>query len=269
MSFLQVGLSLFCIGTLRTPHNLLSRAKAHPTTNTMINPNYLPVQKQLCTSLSVPLPTSLALNRFDISPAEITRPRIVGLERLMIQNIMEANLQTLVDLAKVKAERSSLMNIEATRPTRMLSLNQGLDMIGASILGLSSHEGDKKQSVAIKNFSACPPQLQTKAPAGRIYVDKVRQEDVMCGRGGRSNHHSGNKRYRQVISDLKMMYRKTEDKTTKTDLSRAIVEHVCHYGGRFIRLDKKVGRYYILSMADARKKTSQALRDSKELKWTA
>ena len=54
----------------------------------------------------------------------------------------------------------------------------------------------------------------------------------------------------------------------KTDLSRAIVEHVCNYGGRFVKKEDMTGRYYILTKAEARKKTSQALRETKELKWT-
>ena len=77
-----------------------------------------------------------------------------------------------------------------------------------------------------------------------------------------------NKRYRQVVSEMKAMYRNTEAKTVKTDLSRAIVDHVCGYGARFVRKDGATGRYFLLTKADARKKTSQALRETKALKWT-
>lgn len=68
---------------------------------------------------------------------------------------------------------------------------------------------------------------------------------------------------------MKAMYRTTEAKAVKTDLSRAIVDHVCNYGGRFIKRDEKTGRYHMLSKAEARKKTSQALRETKVLKWTS
>jgi len=101
----------------------------------------------------------------------------------------------------------------------------------------------------------------------RLYINEILEWDVLCGRGGRSNHHPGNKRYRHVVSEMKQMYRTTEAKNMKTDLSRAIVEHVCNYGGRFIKKDK-TGRYYVLTKAEARKKTSQALRETKQLKWT-
>jgi hypothetical protein len=101
----------------------------------------------------------------------------------------------------------------------------------------------------------------------KTYVDKVGMDDVLCGRGGRSNHHVGNKRYRLVVAKMKYMYQKCEAKTMKTDLSRAIVKHCTSYGARFLKLDESNGKYYILSKGEARKKTSQALREAKVLKW--
>lgn len=67
---------------------------------------------------------------------------------------------------------------------------------------------------------------------------------------------------------MKRAYRKTDTKSQKTDLARAIVEHVVNYGGRFVKHDAAAGRHYLLTKAEARKKTSQALRETKELKWT-
>lgn len=108
----------------------------------------------------------------------------------------------------------------------------------------------------------------TTPPNRRCYISNILDTDILCGRGGKSNHHAGNKRYRQVISDMKLYYRQTEAKTLKTDLSRAIVDHVASYGGRFIKKDAVTKKYYVLSKAEARKKASQALRETKELKWT-
>lgn len=133
-----------------------------------------------------------------------------------------------------------------------------------------------------------------------LFIEQVRDTDVLCGRGGelvdfsflfqefcllhrrlsknltplfsictgKSNHHPGNKRYRQVVSEMKRTYQSTGAKTAKTDLSRAIVEHVVGYGGRFIKRDDHSGQYFLLTKAQARRKTSQALRETKELKWT-
>ncbi|KAL7574832.1 hypothetical protein ACA910_010671 [Epithemia clementina (nom. ined.)] len=102
----------------------------------------------------------------------------------------------------------------------------------------------------------------------KIYIETVGDLDVLCGRGGRSNHHPGNKRYRQVVAEMKLSYRHAEAKTIKTDVSRAIVDHVYGYGGRFIKKDEETGKYFVLSQTEARKKTSQALRETKQLKWT-
>ena len=111
------------------------------------------------------------------------------------------------------------------------------------------------------------PPLTTSRQAGLV-LDVPSDLDVLCGRGGKSNHHAGNKRYRQVVSDMKTRYRSIGSKTAKTHLSRAIVEHVHGYGGRFLRFDKDTRKYIVLSAAESRKKTSQALREAKEVKWT-
>ena len=62
---------------------------------------------------------------------------------------------------------------------------------------------------------------------------------------------------------MKEKYRNTEDKDEKTDLSRSIVDQVCDYGGKFIKKDS-TGRYYVLTKAEARIKTSQALRENRD-----
>ncbi|CAB9510450.1 expressed unknown protein [Seminavis robusta] len=136
---------------------------------------------------------------------------------------------------------------------------------------------DPRSSSPQKTTSATKPKISKKdrvlskvsfMKAERTYIDEVQGIDILCGRGGRSNHHPGNKQYRQVVSEMKQYYRETEGKSGKTELSRAIVDHVCDDGQRFVKKDESVGRYYILSKAEARKKTSQALRETKSLKWT-
>ena len=75
--------------------------------------------------------------------------------------------------------------------------------------------------------------------------------------------------YREVIIDMKKSYRKIGSKAAKTDLSRAIVDHVHKYGGRFLKKDAKLGQYYVLTSEEARKKTSQCLRETKNPIWLA
>jgi hypothetical protein len=103
---------------------------------------------------------------------------------------------------------------------------------------------------------------------GRTYVDSLQDLDILCGRGGKTNHHTGNKKFRHVVTDMKMRYQHCPAKSHKTDLSRQIVDYCASYGARFLKRDNENGKYYTLSKEEARRKTSQALREPKMLKWT-
>lgn len=150
---------------------------------------------------------------------------------------------------------------------------QGLDLLShtsASIVSddNSERKGDRQLLSDRSETSSLGSSGRPATSQRRVYIDTIRDKDVLCGRGGRSNHAKGNKLYRRLISEMKQTYKSTEAKSNKTDLSRAIVDHVCRYGGRFIKKEETTGRYYVLTRGEARKKTSQALRESKALKWT-
>ena len=86
------------------------------------------------------------------------------------------------------------------------------------------------------------------------------QNDVLLGRGGRSNHHPGNKRYREEVKNLRTWYNSIgENKDEKTTLSQCLVDYVHSYKGRFLEKDKN-GWYEVLNIV-ARRKASQALRE--------
>jgi len=88
------------------------------------------------------------------------------------------------------------------------------------------------------------------------------EKDVLMGRGGKSNHHPGNTRYRAEIDRLEDQYKKTDDKDEKTKISEALVLHVQSYGGNF--LEKDDNGWYVIDDAVARRKVSQALREDKD-----
>jgi hypothetical protein len=168
----------------------------------------------------------------------------------------------------------------STNPAERIST---VDLLTKTVLGddepTLSPEHDAKDNVepdaSIEPTVASKPvaMADAAAAAGRSttkeYVDEndVHQWDILSERGGKANHHEGNKRYRKVVSEMKKQYRGIEAKTEKTDLSRKIVAHVRNYGGRFLKKGKD-GRYFVMTDAEARKKTSQALRETKQLKWT-
>jgi hypothetical protein len=128
---------------------------------------------------------------------------------------------------------------------------------GANLLRSSR----KRPAAALKKDSTAVVENAT------VEIKDIREWDILSGRGGKSNHHKGNKRFRQVVAEMKAKYKTTDAKTDKTALSKAIVEYVNGYGGRFLKKDAGQSAYRVMTKAEARKKTSQALRETKELKW--
>jgi len=77
-------------------------------------------------------------------------------------------------------------------------------------------------------------------PVIKEYVE-VTENDVLFGRGGRSNHHSGNKVYRDIVTDHQEKYQKCTSKSEKTKVAQSIVDYVNDtIGGRFLELDKNI-----------------------------
>ena len=88
--------------------------------------------------------------------------------------------------------------------------------------------------------------------------------DVLFGRGGLSNHHVGNKRYREEADRLKPSYDRLSKKQ-KTDMRDKLVNIVKDYGGRFLKYEEKegMGQWVEVPLNVARKKASQALREGR------
>jgi hypothetical protein len=96
------------------------------------------------------------------------------------------------------------------------------------------------------------------APSKEGTVD-FREHDVLSGRGGGTNVHPGNRDFRDLINKYRTIYVKAK-KNDKPSISRAIVKEVRSRGGRFLRKNDKDNLYYEIGDANAREKTSQALR---------
>jgi hypothetical protein len=151
--------------------------------------------------------------------------------------------------------------LESTTSSTELLVRQSL-LGGGDDSANSLRSNRKRGSAALKNDAA-----STVVENSTVEIKDIREWDILSGRGGKSNHHSGNKRFRQVVAEMKAKYKTTDTKTDKTALSKAIVEYVNGYGGRFLKKDAGQSDYRVMTKAEARKKTSQALRETKELKW--
>ncbi len=91
--------------------------------------------------------------------------------------------------------------------------------------------------------------------------------DVLLGRGGLTNNHPGNIRFRTLVNERKWAYRKIPSRRykVKTEFATNVMNEVHAYGGRFLeKVKAKSGtrdEWVIAKEKTARKKCSQALRE--------
>ena len=86
--------------------------------------------------------------------------------------------------------------------------------------------------------------------------------DVLLGRGGMTNHHKGNKLYRERIEDFKPYYQRLSSKDEKQEFSIMVVNFVHSYGGRFLEKDVYSDGWVEVEKNKSRKKVGQALRET-------
>lgn len=71
--------------------------------------------------------------------------------------------------------------------------------------------------------------------------------DVVGGRGGRSNHHPGNRPYWVKILAARDLYRSCASDHAKTQIASRIKDHVQQtLGGRFLNLDDATKKWFLL-----------------------
>lgn len=86
--------------------------------------------------------------------------------------------------------------------------------------------------------------------------------DVLYGRGGGTNHHPGNKRYRKIVEGRKLDYVNSK----RLDKPLVALEIIRSWRGqdppgRFLKLDDSNSTWIDVGDKKAREKTSQALRE--------
>jgi hypothetical protein len=101
-------------------------------------------------------------------------------------------------------------------------------------------------------------------------ISSVVPEDVLCGRGGETNHHPGNIQYRNLVKAFQPLYIASK-RRDKPRIAQCIVYTIrAHQGGRFLkRTDPRSNSWIDVGNTKAREKTSQALREgAPELRGT-
>lgn len=132
-----------------------------------------------------------------------------------------------------------------------------------------------KNGTKAKQSSTNPPTQTPKRGPGRPRKNKAKDSgkggirnptktDILRGRGGLTNRHTGNIKFRDEARKLRVNYRNVDtSRQEKYLLSQELVKRVKEYGGRFLEKRGTDGLWYETSAKDARKKASQVLREEK------
>ena len=116
----------------------------------------------------------------------------------------------------------------------------------------------KNSSDIMKNIS------KASATTNQLPVDQdIRANDILLGRGGRTNLHDGNKQFRAIVADHQYEYLVARKKD-KILIARRIVSMIKSHGGRFLQQNKD--GWVEVSDKRAQAKTSQALRENLDVR---
>ena len=117
---------------------------------------------------------------------------------------------------------------------------------------------DNKKSSSSNKSTKKQQQQQPREP-----IPRPTPEDILAGRGGGTNRHDGNIRFRDEARKLRSIYKDDDtDRRTKYMISQELVNRVRQYGGRFLEKGND-GRWYEMDEKSQRKKCSQVLREEK------
>jgi hypothetical protein len=94
----------------------------------------------------------------------------------------------------------------------------------------------------------------------------VSANDVLLGRGGATNQHEGNRKFRELVAAHQAEYLKAR-KQDKIGIARRIVSIIVkERGGRFLQHDRIHDTYTVVTDKRATEKTSQALREGLDVR---
>jgi len=85
--------------------------------------------------------------------------------------------------------------------------------------------------------------------------------DILSGRGGLANKHTGNRVFRRLIKQNKEQYKNLKSKRKQNLLIESILLAVESQGSRFLKEDKQTNTWHEIGYKDAWAKTCQALRE--------
>lgn len=123
-----------------------------------------------------------------------------------------------------------------------------------------SPEAEENQSGAI-TYQHRPNRPKRLEPSPSIRSPRL--QDVLCGRGGKSNKWPGNLVYREIVVRNRRQYQSAQEPQHKGFIVVSIIEAIHRQcpPGRFLRFHKASNTWQEISRKEAFSKTSQALRE--------
>ena len=121
---------------------------------------------------------------------------------------------------------------------------------------------EEDEEITITDQVGCPSSTILPKHLRSCFIShsSYQRQDVLFGRGGGTNHHAGNLRYRELINAHRQDYVQVAIKSEKANVSRRVVKAIKAGNGRFLRKGED-GRWHEVSDKEAVDKASQALRE--------
>uniref|UniRef100_A0A7R9ZM61 DUF6824 domain-containing protein n=1 Tax=Craspedostauros australis TaxID=1486917 RepID=A0A7R9ZM61_9STRA len=162
--------------------------------------------------------------------------------------------------SKFSRKRQRRQNV-AGAVQSMLKNSSGASTVSAS----ATVAGAPTSSTPSRKSTAQPRPNILIPPRGIGPIVYPNQNDVLCGRGGRINSHSGNIQFREMVSSRKKVYlAKSTKKLEKAHIAAKIVREIRAKDppGRFLKEDRDTALWFDIGDQKAIKKAGQALREA-------
>jgi len=139
--------------------------------------------------------------------------------------------------------------------------NPQIDAVTADEMKKIQIQKEELAKLASKNDQEDPP-MENRGILDSNGSILVTENDILCGRGGLTNHHKGNKRFRDIVALHRPDYVRAS-KVHKPAVARLIVRAIRNSDppGRFLKKDYKSNKFYDIGDKRATEKASQALRE--------
>lgn len=154
---------------------------------------------------------------------------------------------------------------EKTIPAKKMKNSKHKIKTKSIATSINQTENDQSENLEKEKKQPRSRKPRRSIPDEKEYIPELEQPslaDVVGGRGGRSNHHPGNRPYWIRILESRTEYQNCRSDNDKARIANGILWYVRNsLGGRFLNIDNTTKRWYVLPQAIVLDKIKQALRD--------